>query len=205
MKTRARAFTLIELLVVIVIIAVVAALLLPALSAAKKRALSRSLSPVSPIAAAPANLQTPDTLPARPLAAVRSFSATVALKPELSVGTIQPESIYSARLQASFSAANPAGNGDCEVQLPLPPQIISLADLDVTVDGKPSQSAEIRGDKLVWSGPLSAQPSAISVAYSAVGKGVYYLQTPPGNILDAFHIDLTAVAHVFCPGTHSFE
>jgi hypothetical protein len=33
----------------------------------------------------------------------------------------------------------------------------------------------------------------MSIAYSAVGKGVYYLQTPPGNILDTFHIDLTAV------------
>jgi hypothetical protein len=33
----------------------------------------------------------------------------------------------------------------------------------------------------------------MSVAYSAVGKGLYNLQTPPSGILDTFHIDLTAV------------
>ncbi len=72
-------------------------------------------------------------------------------------------------------------------------QIISLADLNVTVDGRPSESVEIRGDKLVWFGNLPSTPTPISIAYSAVGKGVYYLQPPPGNILDTFHIDLTAV------------
>jgi len=184
---------LIELLVVIVVVAVIAALLLPALSAAKKRALSRSMSPVAS-AGLPAQTTEPASAPSqRALASVKSFSATVALKPELSVGTVQPESIYTADLKATFQAANQTGDGQCEVQLPLPPQIISLADLDVTVDGRPSESVEIRGDKLVWFGPLSVQPSAISIAYSAVGKGVYYLQTPPGNILDTFHIDLTAV------------
>jgi hypothetical protein len=127
------------------------------------------------------------------LASIRSFSATVALKPELSVGTVQPESIYTARLKTTFQAANPSGGGECEVPLPLPPQIISLADLDVTIDGKPSQSVEIRGDKLVWFGNLPSDPTPIEIAYSAVGKGVYYLQPPPGNILDTFHIDLTAV------------
>lgn len=193
MKIQTRAFTLIELLVVIVVVAVIAALLLPALSAAKKRALSRSMSPVAS-AGLPAQTTEPASAPSqRALASVKSFSATVALKPELSVGTVQPESIYTADLKATFQAANQTGDGQCEVQLPLPPQIISLADLDVTVDGRPSESVEIRGDKLVWFGPLSVQPSAISIAYSAVGKGVYYLQTPPGNILDTFHIDLTAV------------
>jgi prepilin-type N-terminal cleavage/methylation domain-containing protein len=195
-RTRARAFTLIELLVVIVVIAIIAALLLPALSAAKRRALSRSLSPVPAAVGLPQQPQPSapsGAMPERTLASVRSFSATVALKPELSVGTVQPESIYTAQLKASFQAVNPSGSGQCEVQLPLPPQIISLADLDISVDGRPSESVEIRGDKLVWFGALSAVPSAISIAYSAVGKGVYYLQTPPGNILDTFHIDLTAV------------
>jgi hypothetical protein len=40
---------------------------------------------------------------------------------------------------------------------------------------------------------LPAEPTSISIAYSAVGKGLYNLQTPPGDILDTFHIDLTAV------------
>jgi len=34
----------------------------------------------------------------------------------------------------------------------------------------------------------------MTIAYSAVGKGLYKLQTPPSGILDTFHIDLTAVA-----------
>jgi len=135
-----------------------------------------------------------EAAPTRNLAVISSFSATVSLKPELSVGTVQPESIYTARLKSSFVAANPSGTGECEVRLPLPPQIISLADLDVTVNGKSSDSVEIRGDKLVWFGTLPTDdPAPISIAYSAVGKGVYYLETPPGNILDTFHIDLTAV------------
>ncbi len=33
----------------------------------------------------------------------------------------------------------------------------------------------------------------MTIAYSAVGKGLYNLQTPPCGILDTFHIDLTAV------------
>jgi hypothetical protein len=75
----------------------------------------------------------------------------------------------------------------------LPPQIISLADLAVTVNSVASESVEIRGDKLVWFGSLPAEPTPMTIAFSAVGKGIYNLQTPPSGILDTFHIDVTAV------------
>jgi prepilin-type N-terminal cleavage/methylation domain-containing protein len=196
MKTHGRAFTLIELMVVIAIIAVLAALLLPALSTAKKRALRSSMNTTNSTmlpSMRPDSTSTPTTLPARALATIKSFAATVSLRPELSVGTANPESIYTAKLKAEFQAFNPAGPGACEVLLPLPPQIISLTDLEVTVNSQPSESVEIRGDKLVWFGTLPREPVAMTITYAAVGKGLYHLQTPPGGILDTFHIDLTAV------------
>ena len=197
-RFRRRAFTLIELLVVIVVLAVLAALLLPALSAAKKKALRMSMnSAAAPSLAGFVRQETTTDAPAatsqRPLAMLKSFAATVSLKPGLSVGTADPESIYTAQLAARFQAYNPARTGECEVLLPLPPQIISLADLEVTVNSRPSESVEIRGDKLVWFGTLPDELTTMSVTYSAVGKGLYNLQTPPSGILDTFHIDLTAV------------
>ena len=191
------AFTLIELIVVIAILSVFVAVSLPVFSAAKKRAVSRSIDAASPgaTAAQPPMLRSSglESTPPRPLAIVKNFSATVALKPALSVGTADPESIYTAQLKAQCQAFNPNADGGCEVLLPLPPQIISLADLDITVNGQPSTSVEIRGDKLAWFGTLPAEPVAMTIGYSAVGKGLYKLQTPPASILDTFHIDLTAV------------
>ena len=112
MRIPRRGFTLIELLVVVVIISVLAALLLPALSAAKKRALNKSMTAAAPAAvAAPVDEFVRAGLPPqRAVATVKSFTAAVSLKPGLSVGTVDPESIYTADLHATFQAFNP-GNG----------------------------------------------------------------------------------------------
>jgi hypothetical protein len=127
-------------------------------------------------------------------ARIQAFTAELTLTPRLSVGTASPESIYEARFAGKIRAAHPAGKDatECEIALPLPPRIISLADLSVTSDNRPAGSASLVCGKLVWHGRLSAEPILLDVRYSAVGKGFYELSLAPGGIVDQYDVSLVA-------------
>jgi prepilin-type N-terminal cleavage/methylation domain-containing protein len=202
---RRRAFTLVELLVVVVIIGIVIALLLPAVQSAREAARRSKLSSPSSMredkpAATPAVPEPSATKPSLPLARIQTFTANITLTPRLSVGTAAPESIYEAEFSGEIQAVCPGEKAaDCEIQLPLPPQIISLADLSIKIDGQPSEGVELRTGKLVWRGPLPAKQAAtMNITYSAVGKGWYELFiTPDGTlgkngIIDKFDVTLAA-------------
>jgi prepilin-type N-terminal cleavage/methylation domain-containing protein len=194
------AFTLTELLVVVIIIAILIALLLPTVQKVREAAVSRKLANQAQFGEGPqmakANVAQAEAgkPPApRPRARVKSFVADVVLTPRLSVGTATPESIYQARFSGKVQAVRPGEEaGDCELELPLPPQTISLADLSITADKKPSEMVALRDGKMVWRGALKAEPTTLEITYTAVGKGVYQLSVPPGGILDRFQITLAA-------------
>ena len=156
--------------------------------------------------------------PATPHAVVKKYDAKITLTPTLSVGTAMPESIYVADFHANIEAQAPKDDRglalrgsegsavkhveepspkeeqeECQIDLPLPPKIISLAEVDFRVNGQPSEGFHLEANHLIWEGPLtSGKPAKIVVNYSATGKGVYTLEKPSGKIIDQFRTVLVA-------------
>jgi len=193
-----RAFTVVELLVVVIILAVLIAALLPAVQSARQAARKSALYSRSESldeyalnkAAAGDKSAAPTPLPQ---ARVRAFTAEVTLTPRLSVGTAAPESIYEAHFVGKIQAERPSEQaGECEIALPLPPQIISLADLSIKAAQQPSEKVTLSEGKLLWHGALPAEPTAIDITYTAVGKGLYELAVAPGGIHDQYQVSLIA-------------
>jgi hypothetical protein len=186
---------------VIVLLAVGLAVLLPSLSKARYSAVMKEMDPRGQAASGdfePA--RAPDDAPAGghrrepPAARVQTFDAEIELEPRLSVGTEVPESIYQAAFSTTMTARAGKTEGEHRIAMPLPPQIISLSDLTVTVDDQASEDVTIREGQLIWRGKLGAdEASTVKVTYKAVGKGIYTLDKPSATIVDEFKTRVTAL------------
>ncbi|MDA1051802.1 MAG: prepilin-type N-terminal cleavage/methylation domain-containing protein [Planctomycetota bacterium] len=188
-----RAFTLVELVVVVIVLALLVALLLPAVQSARESARRMSLSNEMEAEYQRQVQQDGGEGAQLPQARVTAFTAEVTLTPRLSVGTAAPESIYEAHFEGKIQAVHPGEQaGDCEIGLPLPPQIISLSELSITVADQPSERVLMREGKLLWRGELPAETASLDITYTAVGKGLYELAVAPGGILDEYKVSLIA-------------
>ncbi len=129
-----------------------------------------------------------------PPAHVKTFVSEIELTPRLSRGTQQRESLYESRFHGTLTAVSAdAAAPASRITLPLPPELISLADLTITVNGDPSDAVSIQDNRLVWTGRLDAHtPATLEVTYAAMGKGIFTLTPPLGSILDEFAATITA-------------
>ena len=189
-----RGFTLVELLIVIMVVATLMALLLPAVQSAREAARRSSFKGEYPHEFAPESpgveVQPPENVRQ---ARVRAFTADVTLTPKLSVGAATPESIYEVHFEGQMEAARPDGeDGDVEIALPLPPQVISLADLAMKIDDQPSEATTFRDGKLFWRGELPDEATKLDIIYTAVGKGLYEFSLAPGGLLERYEMAVTA-------------
>jgi hypothetical protein len=186
---------------VVLVLAFLLAILMPALNRVRSLSISKSMSYEGgsysgggPHVSGAASAEQAAAKPKAGEAIVESFDAEIALTPKLSVGTALPEPIYMAEFKATISArALAKEQGECQIELPLPPQVISLANVDIKVDGVSSENFDLVWNRLAWRGLLdSEKPSQITVNYSATGKGVYALQKPSGKVIDLFRTKLVA-------------
>jgi len=85
-----------------------------------------------------------------------------ALTPRLSVGTAEPESIYEAKFTARLQAVRPKGDaGDCDIELPLPPEIIFVGRSDGHRQWRAERNSRAADRKLVWHGALKAEATPL--------------------------------------------
>jgi len=188
---------------IILLLVVFTAILMPSLRSARMSWVKQEIAGQTvrgvadaPVATPPAptvaEAGAPPPPPPTP-AHVKRFVAEIDLNPGQSVGTASPESIYIATFHAKLTAVNPLTKAEnCEVRLPLPPRLISLSDVNISVNGEPDQPITRSGEHLIWRGTLEPDsPAEIEATYTAEGKGIYTLAPPSGGIVEAFEITLT--------------